>query len=246
MREQEYQSMYDLEEDFWWYRGMRNITEGLLAPYLDRKKDIRILDAGCGTAYSILWMSSKFPVISSFGTDISLEAARFWKDRGFITGVVSCISEIPFPSAYFDLVTVFDVIYQLTDEQQKKAISELQRVLKSGGLIYIREPAYDWLRGAHDIAVATKHRFTRKEIRGLLEGRGFQIIKYTYANTFLFPPAVIHRLLSRTDKEAPSDVKKTSAILNTAFSRIMKFEAVLLKRISFPFGLSTISLAKKI
>ena len=43
------------------------------------------------------------------------------------------------------------------------------------------------LWGAHDEAVHSRHRYTRGEVRRLLEGEGLEVARLTYANTLLFP-----------------------------------------------------------
>ena len=48
MRSEDYAHLYALEEDFWWFEGMREITSHCSTRCLPAGK-IDILDAGCGT-----------------------------------------------------------------------------------------------------------------------------------------------------------------------------------------------------
>jgi hypothetical protein len=121
----------------------------------------------------------------------------------------------------------------------------MARVLKPGGFVYIREPAYDWLRGSHDQAVGTRHRFTLGELKRVVGAHGLILRRATYANTILFLPAVAHRLLSRASGGRDSDVKPLSGWLNSGLRAMLEVEARLLRRFNTLFGLSVIVLAQK-
>ena len=245
MREDEYRGMYELERTLWWYQGMREITASLLSNNLNGKNNLRVLDVGCGTGYSMKWLRERFKSAEVFGIDLFYEAAELWKLNDIHTAVVGSIEALPFPDEEFNLVTCFDVIYQLSEEDAQKAVKEMSRVLAPEGYLYIREPAYEWMRGSHDIVVATKHRFTRGRLKKLLMAQGFTIERATYANTLLFPLAVPHRFLSRITGSEESDVKPVHPLMNHLFFSALKLEASLIKHLSFPFGLSVIALARK-
>ncbi|MEW6207569.1 MAG: class I SAM-dependent methyltransferase [Acidobacteriota bacterium] len=245
MQKDEYRAMFELEDRLWWYTGMRAIT----AAILDKRLPIgpfRLLDAGCGTGFSLAWMKQRYPNAEGFGVDVSLDASRFWSRRNLDTVALAPVESLPFASNEFDLVTCFDVIYQLTVDEARRAVAEMQRVLRPGGLLLIREPAYNWMRGAHDLAIGTRHRYTKKRLCALLREQGFSIKRATYANTLLFAAAAAHRLASRLTRRAESDVKPVGGFLNRAFESALKLEARLLRHIRFPFGLSVIALAEKI
>jgi SAM-dependent methyltransferase len=245
MRDDEYRAMFDLEERLWWYVGMRAVTASILDRELDKEKTLRILDVGCGTGFSLVWLRERFNSRAAFGVDVSPHAAALWRLRGLDTVAVAGAEELPFAQEEFDLVTCFDVIYQLSPGQARKAVGEMRRVLKPGGRLFIREPAYDWMRGAHDLAVGTRHRFTRKELRQLLISEGLAPNRATYVNTLLFWAAALHRLLSRVRGEERSDVKPVPRLMNAMFASALKLEARLLGRLTFPFGLSVVALAEK-
>ena len=245
MREDEYRAMFDLEERLWWYDGMRGITASLLAPALAEKKNQRLLDLGCGTGYSLVWLRDRFKFAEAHGVDLSPHAAAFWRARGLDTVALATADKLPFGNNWFDLVTCFDVIYQLNDERASAAVSEMHRVLKPGGLLFIREPAYQWMRGGHDVAVGTHRRYTVTDLRRLLRAHGFKPRRSTYANTLLFWAAAPHRLLSKLRGSTESDVKPAPQWLNTLLGAALKLEARMLRRIAFPFGLSVIAIAEK-
>jgi SAM-dependent methyltransferase len=237
--------MFELEDRLWWYDGMRAITASLLDRNLPQSQSLKFLDVGCGTGFSLVWLRERLGSDAAFGVDASTHAAGFWSLRGVDTAAVASAHRLPFASCEFDLVTFFDVIYQFPRPEAEEAVSEVKRVLRPGGILFIREPAYDWMRGAHDLAIGTRHRFTLSEVRGLLTGQGFRIRRATYANSLLFGAAVAHRTLSRLKGRAESDVKPVSAWMNGLFRSALKLEARVMKRLSLPFGLSVIVIAEK-
>jgi SAM-dependent methyltransferase len=244
MRDEEYRAMFELEERLWWYEGMRAIAASLLSPNLSEQNQ-RVLDIGCGTGYSMVWLRERFRFREVYGVDLSPHASVFWRIRGLDTVALASADRLPFGEGEFDLVTCFDVIYQLNDERASAAISEMHRVLRPGGLLFIREPAYQWMRGAHDVAVGTHRRYTLTDLRRLLLAHGFKVNRATYANTLLFWLAAPHRLLSKWRGSTESDVKPVPRWLNRTLVSFLKLEARILSRNTFPFGLSAISLAEK-
>ncbi|HEV8488064.1 MAG TPA: methyltransferase domain-containing protein [Blastocatellia bacterium] len=245
MRHEEYRAMFELEDHLWWYRGMRAVTASILDPHLPSRPDLCVLDVGCGTGYSLKWLGERLGTRATFGVDISPHASAFWNEHGLDTAAIASAHQIPLASEVFDLVTCFDVIYQFSNADAETAIAEMHRVLKPGGLLFIREPAYDWMRAGHDLAVGTDHRYTLTKLRRLLTAQGFALRRATYANSLLFGAAVPHRLVSKWRGSEESDVKPVAEWLNKALAAALKIEALLIGRLSFPFGLSVTALAQK-
>src|SRR5512142_3056084 len=79
MLEHEYQTMFQIEEDYWWYRGVRVMLAGLLERYAPCAGAGRLLDAGCGTGKN-LELLRKYGQI--WGIDISDQALAFTRARG--------------------------------------------------------------------------------------------------------------------------------------------------------------------
>ena len=127
------------------------------------------------------------------------------------------------------------------------AVTEFFRILRPGGFILLRLPAYDWLRGQHDITIHTARRYTASQVSSLLKDCGFRLLHVSYANTFLFPLAVAKRLLERIRPHAHalSDLSLNVGIFNGLFKRILSSEAFLATHTGLPFGLSVIALAQK-
>jgi SAM-dependent methyltransferase len=155
------------------------------------------------------------------------------------------VQALPFPQDAFDAVTSFDVLYHRWIEDDAAAVAELVRVLRPGGVLLVRVPALKLLWGAHDAAVHSRHRYNTAEVRALLESQGLRVVKLSYANTLLFPVIALRRLLDRLTGREGSDVGFLPAPLEWAFGSLLRLEARVLPRLSFPVGASVFALARK-
>lgn len=250
MQAQDYAYLYELEENFWWFRGMREITRSLLNPVCEKGSVQSALDAGCGTGGMLSWLSQYTGSHRVVGVDLSSTALEFCRKRNHQQLTHGSIAQMPFADSSFDLVTSFDAIQHVLDKGDVRAIAEIYRVLRPGGFAFVRVPAYEWLRSGHDEALNVQRRYTLGELSDEMRRAGFSIRRVTYANTLLLPVAVMKRLvLSRFGSaHAESEVKpwpKSWQWLNGLMSLPLKLEAGLLRRMDLPFGVSAICIGEK-
>ena len=236
--------MWELEDNLWWYRGMRHIVQQLFDRYLPAHGNLKILDAGAGSGGS-LPLLKPLGEVSAF--DFSHLALNFYRKRESGRVAMASADAIPFADATFDLVTVFDVLAILDTASEKQALAEITRVLKPGGFLFWREPAFMFLYGTHDRATHVKHRYNVPEFRQRLDALGFTPLRLSYANTFLFPVALVRRLAGKFSNGANprSDVRPVPAPLNAALEKVLAAEAPLITSRGLPFGLSVMGLAQK-
>ncbi|HXH20772.1 MAG TPA: methyltransferase domain-containing protein [Dehalococcoidia bacterium] len=245
MEPAEYDYMFHLEDAYWWYVGMRRIARTLLQRQLrDGRRGLRILDAGAGTGGS-LQLLKDYGEVTAF--DFAPQAAEMYARREKGRICVASIDSIPFRDNSFDLVTSFDVVCQLEETSEQAAFRELWRVLRPGGGLMVRVPAFQFLHGPHDVVLHTRHRYSAGEMAAKLAGAGFRDVKTTYANTFLFPVALARRLASKALRMRPtdSDVRPVPGPVNAAFTAVLTLESAILSRTRLPFGLSVIAVATK-
>ncbi len=251
MRTQDYAYLYELEENFWWFVGMREITRALLDPIVSTRSVSRVLDAGCGTGDMLARLNRYADAPNIFGIDYSETALQFCSKRNHQNLARASVADLPFANESFDVVTSFDVLQHVDDNNDTRAIAEFHRVLRPGGIAFIRVCAYQWLRSAHDDAIAVQRRYTLPELSDHLVRAGFTLRRATYANAFLFPVAAVKRLVF-TPKGRPaaeSEVKPWSKGLEW-MNGLLKFpltvEALALNTIDFPFGVSAICIGEKL
>jgi SAM-dependent methyltransferase len=239
MNVEEYRRMFEAEERQWWYAGMRAISFSLLDGSL--ASGALILDAGCGTGLNLDHLGSRGAAV---GVDLSDEALRFCRQRGTAVARVDLLA-LPFADGSFDCVTSFDVLYHRWVEDDHAALREMARVLKPGGVLFLRVPALKMLWGAHDDAVHSRHRYTRGEVRHLLLSESLDVVRLSYGMSFLFPVIAARRLLDRLTGRRGSDVGFLPAPIEWAFRSLLLLEARLVKRVSLPLGASVFALARK-
>jgi len=254
MHTEDYADLYALEENLWWFAGMREITAALLDPVCLPGPDRMILDAGCGTGGMLEWLKRYAGQEKVVGLDLVSDALKFCRERGQERLAQASVTDLPFVDESFDLVTSFDVLVQVhgegTDEQ---AMREMYRVLKLGGIAFVRAAAYEWMRSSHDEALGTQRRYQLDELRVKMERAGFRVLRATYANSLLLPVAALRRLaLKRIGLAQPgSDVKPLPPNLewlNQTLLRVLRSEARWLKipQSELPAGLSAICVAEKL
>jgi ubiquinone/menaquinone biosynthesis C-methylase UbiE len=247
MQAEDFEQLYKLESTYWWFVAMRRITDTIVRTELE-KPNIRILDAGCGTGFNVnYYASSKSRKV--FGLDVANEAMHWVKRKGLSTVTQSSITAIPFQSDCFDIVFSFEVITHLECKLHDDAFREMFRVLKPGGSLFLRLPAFMWLWSSHDEAIQAYYRYTRTEVEEKLSRLGCRIEWISYANSFLFPIILLRRFLKYFGIASGSDVRpfpRGLGWLDCTFRRILESEAKwfrLGRRL--PFGLSLICHAKK-
>jgi len=253
MEEIEYLKHYQLEKNHWWFKSRWKIVFNLLAKHLPQHHDRSILDAGCGTGMSIKKLR-KFGEVT--GIDSSPWALQFCRKKDLASLILGSINNMPLYDASFDVVTCFGVLYHKR-VNDRKAISEFYRVLQDGGVLLITTPAVHWLRSRafrtyHDFSMHTGRRHSKKDMQVLLQDAGFQVKKISYFMTFLFLPVLLFRVsenivnkIIRRGLAKESEISMIPKVLNDLLEIIMLVEALIIQRISLPFGVSLVIVAEK-
>jgi SAM-dependent methyltransferase len=202
----------------------------------------RILDAGCGTGGNLEMLRELGHVTGVDWSDLALELAA---ERGGARLVRGSVAALPFATGSFDLVTSFEVLYHRAVPDDAAALRELGRVLRPGGWLLVRLPAYEWLRGAHDEAVHTARRYTAPGLRARMENAGFRPRRITYLNGLLLPLAAAKRVVERQSGAEGDDLGEVTPVLDRVFRAAMAAERRILRRRNLPFGVSVMGLAQR-
>ncbi|HKZ68511.1 MAG TPA: class I SAM-dependent methyltransferase [Anaerolineales bacterium] len=241
MEPSEYENIARLEEHHWWYRGMAAISLALLnSRVATRHSPPRILDAGCGPGGMLTRLSALGRPV---GIDFHPLALAHAAGRAPLAR--ASVEHLPFADASFDLVTSFDVLYHRAVADDECALREFARVLRSSGAVLIRVPAWEALRGAHDVVVHTQRRYTAVDLDSKLRAAGFRVHRLTYANTLLFPMILLRRKLKTGSTETSSDVELPSPVVNRLLELVLRLEKLWLSHFNLPVGVSLYALASK-
>lgn len=253
MRHEYYKEYYDLERYHWWFVAREKILCGYLEKLtrnmLNDGRELKILNVGCSTG-----RSSEY--LLRFGNVISVEydkfCCEFAAEKTGLEIIHGSITELPFEAQSFDIVCAFDVIEHVEDDAL--AVSEIKRVAKQDGILFITVPAFMSLWSHHDEVNYHFRRYKLGQIKKLFEKASDGKRLYsTYFNFFLFPPVYIFRKLTNVMKAGQkrkgsgSDFEAFNpGIVNNVLFRIMHFERLFIKSgIKLPFGVSILYCWKK-
>lgn len=237
--------MYNVEDQLWWYAGLRDALQHALRIYAPRSATI--LDAGCGTGKNSEFLRSQG--YTTAGIDFSEDAIRYCRLRGLDNVQFGSITDIPFPDQKFDAVVCMDVLGLLPDDLIARSISEFHRVLKPGGTLIVHCAALEWLRSQHDDVSHLRRRFSRDQLTSLL-GDGWTIRRASYRMMLLFAPLaalkLAKRLLSGLGQKPSGDLYLPPAALNRLLRLIQLSENQLLQRFDLPIGTSLFIIARRV
>ena len=277
MEKNYYKEYYHLERNHWWFKArgemlidhLRKVlelpankpttqhqslinSERLKSLAIDAKqKSIKILNIGTATGRTSELLKQLGEVES---VEYDKDCYEFVRDNLNIPITNASIIELPYADESYDVVVAFDVIEHVEDDQ--KAVSEMYRVCKKGGVVGVTVPAFMFLWSQHDVVNHHYRRYTSTQLESLFkEQTGLQKIYQSYFNSWLFFPIAAFRALSKilpmkkadNESETASDfaVMKGGTI-NSVFYHIFKSENFFLKRfIRIPVGVSLISTWKK-
>jgi len=106
-----------------------------LEKHFGARKDIRLLDVGCGAGFLTNALSLRGYQVTGVDLSIdSLHVAKKYDFTGNATYVVGDAYQLPFPDASFDSITCMDFLEHVNDPE--RVISEISRVLKPNGLFF--------------------------------------------------------------------------------------------------------------
>jgi len=246
--------MARVEDDHWWYRGLRDAVErSLRLPRFALPPHPKVLDAGCGTGANLRALGELLQPSYLGGFDAAEEALAFARQKA--PGADLYRSDICDPALHtdeLDLVLTLDVIYVPGAERSLGGLRRLVSALRHGGLLVLNLPAYDWLYSEHDVAIHTSQRFTAGQVRALLDSLGLSVELVTYRLCLLFPAVVLSRLprkprARRGDAPARSDLHATpGALANRVLLAVLRAENELVARgVRFPFGSSVFAIGRR-
>ncbi len=107
--------------------------------YHKERKNIRLLEVGCGPGAQIWYMSRQgFDVygIDGSSTAISIAKKRLKEENLKANLIVGDIIKLPFEDEFFDGIIDCECLYCNNWENSIKILSEIYRVLKKDGLFY--------------------------------------------------------------------------------------------------------------
>lgn len=167
----------------------------LVLSNLSKIKNPKILDVGCGTGSRSEMFKKKLVGSKITGVEISTEMLKIAMKTDLDKIVHSSFTNLPLKANSFDaVICLFNTFGYLTgDRQRKRALSEIERVLRKGGIFIIDVMnfwhtgegikyrrilpllVYDWLVSFFDPRISIKDKLfalnlNGKRVRGFVHG----------------------------------------------------------------------------
>lgn len=266
MRPLNYEVMFNVEDEHWWFVGRRAIVFAQIEDALGTHASLRaesslrarlpeaqhagtraypgrqVLDIGCGTGATMDHLRHYGQVQ---GIDLEALPLQFSRRRGHRRVLRASATELPFADESFDLLTALDVVEHLADDVQ--GLREMHRVLKPGAPAVIFVPAFQALWGPNDVQSGHQRRYRLEQLRAAISAAGLRVERISYANIAMFAPIWLGRKtlnLLRRGEQAENRINHP--LLNKLLARLFASEANWLRRRTLPFGVSIICVARKV
>lgn len=236
MQKKAYELIENFEDWFWWNRARKNIIIDTIINNIDNLESKKLLDIGCGSGDFLSSISKYIP------NCIGIEEYEYHYKK--YDNIKICnIFDNGLEEHSFDIITALDVMEHI--ENENDFLNEIKKLstTSGGGYILITVPAYQFLFTYHDEINNHYRRYNKNRLKKVLLENGFDIMKISYFNFFLFPPFFIVRMIDKIFNLKRVEKEKKS-IFNELLYKIFNFEKYLLRKINLPFGSSLIVLCK--
>lgn len=237
-----YREMAEFDQRHWWYRARRDVVAALIRRQALPSPEGHILEIGCGTGHNL-------PMLSQFGhvdaLELDEEAREIAAKRLGRTVMDSPLPELAgVPDAHYDLIAALDVIEHIDDDTA--SLNSIAAKMRPGGKFVMTVPAHPWMWSTHDVVNHHKRRYSKAQLRRLIEASPMKLQKIGYFNSLLFPVAVADRLSSKLRGKDNADVKLPSKPLNAALETVFAAERHLIGRLPLTPGVSLFAVASAI
>lgn len=143
--------------------------------FLPENRDIRILEAGCGTGNLLLFLQ-QVGYTNVTGVDASIQQIEICKQRGL--SQIYCMNILEFlqdQEEEFDYIIAFDLVEHLTRQEIFNFLGLARNCLRNGGSIFLRTPNMNNPFNIRSRYVDITHEvgLTQESIRQLLLLTGF-------------------------------------------------------------------------
>jgi len=183
---------------------------GIIFENLDLSGGEKILEIGCGRGFYLNVLSKVFPKLDITGIDLNekyLSVAKRFINNNKVKLIKADATKLPFANKTFDRIIATEILEHIPNDQ--KAISEIYRVLKPGGMVMVTVPNTNypflwdptnwilerifkwhlpsniwWLSGIWADHVRL---YGEKELKDKIEKKGFKVQKVWHATHYCFP-----------------------------------------------------------
>lgn len=244
-----YARMRELEAHGWWNAALRDIAAMGLSR-MSLAASGRVLDVGCGSGQTMTWFRRLYPGWRAVGVDVAADGVRAVDRSSRQMACLASATELPFADRSFDALITLDVLQHLPLEGgDERALAEMHRVLRPGGVLFVRTNAQTIPRSPDD-PVHMFRRYDPPVLVSRLERNSFSIIRCGRVNALLglaeIPREIRARRASGTPytgilSHAPSEQQPSDSWKR----RWLRLEGrMMLEGVQLPFGRTLIAICR--
>jgi SAM-dependent methyltransferase len=233
------------EATHFWFRGFRAFITPVVRDLAGGRRDLRIIDCGCGTGHNMRVVLEPYGRVVGF----DLDEVGIALSRALGANVVRAnAAYAPFASESFDIATSFDVMQCL--EPDAAVVREMARLVRPGGAVVVTMAALEMLRGDHSESWQEVRRYTPATARALLVQAGLRVERVSFLFGSLFPLMLTVRFAQRLLRpfrghRPDTDIAIPSTPVNGLLTALVTAEARVASRVSLPVGSSLLVVGKK-
>jgi SAM-dependent methyltransferase len=229
------------EDGSWWHRVLR----GMVVEELRRRlpDGSRLIDAGCGTGGLLAEFRRQRVPWQVAGFDLSGEAVRLVRERGFTAVQRAEVEAIPWPDGCLEAVVCLDVLDQESVDEHL-AVAELGRVLRPGGLLIVQVPASERLLGSAGSFPGSVRRYSPGRLRELFPEESWRIDLLHGWNAIGYPWARLGQWLRGARPGQWGPVERSAAVSDFLAS-LGSWDAAVCRALRLGWGTSLLLVATK-
>jgi SAM-dependent methyltransferase len=238
-----FDELAQFEASHFWFRSRNRLISWALRRFFPEATSF--FEAGCGNGIVLQSLQASGAVSSLAGAELFGEGLAV--ARGRLPGVPlyrADICRLPFEDE-FDVVGAFDVLEHVPDDAL--ALSELARVVVSGGGLLITVPQHPWLWSAADEYARHERRYDRRTLCERIDRAGFEIVHASSFVVLLLPALIASRVRRRRTAEDidPLAELRVSPAVNATLEHVLDMELALTRRgVRWPAGGSLLVVAR--
>ncbi len=237
-----FDALIEVEDQNWWFRSRNSLILETLRRVFPGAGSV--LEIGCGTGFVLRDLDrAGFEVTGSELFPRGIEHARSRTPGA--TFVQLDARSLPYRDA-FDVVTAFDVIEHIADDES--VLREMAAAAGPGGGVMVTVPQHRWLWSKADDFAHHERRYTRGELVTKLKRAGLEPAVVTSFVTLPLPAMFLARMLERrSDAYDPMSEFAIPSLLNVALEKLAGIERMLIRAgVSLPAGGSLLVAARRI
>ena len=215
-----------------------------------RGRPFTLLEVGCSSGFLLRSLQKEFPSATLLGADVVRQPLHdLAKELPNVPLLRFDLTCCPLHSESCDAVVMLNVLEHIADDE--RALGQVWRVLKPGGIAVVEVPAGPHLFDAYDKALLHFRRYRLRELTEKMWRAGFLVERGSHLGFFVYPAfAAVKRKNQRTLRDATDldslvRAQASKSSKSHLLSLAVKLEAAVGKWVRYPVGIRCLAVGRK-